>query len=281
MSLESDSGMILTMEKSKNSEKNLSRCHFVHHKSHAGANPGLRGDRPASNDLSLAPSRYAGNYKKIVAELTWRSTIFKPSPVRRFAKRSSTVLTPVNPQANFKSMHHEEGAEFDKDLINPYRLPRKLMSITCKPPYGELINQLHSIFNINSQRKLQYILWNFYTVCRMRRSIHPHTLKGHESSFSNHMLWFDVQIDNTNCLQVWSFVDPTGIDQNDSFNNMTVAQTVTICAAYNMQHHRLCTAESPHGNKTRLLVSRDFQELLKSPETQANYSIRKYPPYWE
>jgi hypothetical protein len=38
--------------KPKNSEKNLSQCHFVHHKSNMGTNPGLRGERPATNDLS-------------------------------------------------------------------------------------------------------------------------------------------------------------------------------------------------------------------------------------
>jgi hypothetical protein len=33
MSLESDGEIILTKENPKNSEKNLSQCHFVHHKS--------------------------------------------------------------------------------------------------------------------------------------------------------------------------------------------------------------------------------------------------------
>jgi hypothetical protein len=39
----------------KGSEKNLSQCLFIHHRSHwtdPGANPGRRGERPATNRLS-------------------------------------------------------------------------------------------------------------------------------------------------------------------------------------------------------------------------------------
>jgi hypothetical protein len=49
---------VIDRGKPKNSDKNLSQCHFDHQKSHMdGANPGLRGERPATDDLSHGTAR--------------------------------------------------------------------------------------------------------------------------------------------------------------------------------------------------------------------------------
>jgi hypothetical protein len=47
--------------KLKDSEKNLSQCHSVHHKSHwtdLGANAGCHGDKPATIHLSFGTALY-------------------------------------------------------------------------------------------------------------------------------------------------------------------------------------------------------------------------------
>jgi hypothetical protein len=53
-------------EEPKKSDRNLSQCHFFHHKSHMDQ-PGLRGERPASNCLRGRPTRilvlYKGQYQ--------------------------------------------------------------------------------------------------------------------------------------------------------------------------------------------------------------------------
>jgi hypothetical protein len=57
--------------KPKNSEKNLSQCQFVHHKSHMdwpGSEPGLRVERPLTNRLSHGTAyntylRHVGTFK--------------------------------------------------------------------------------------------------------------------------------------------------------------------------------------------------------------------------
>jgi hypothetical protein len=57
--------------KTEDSEKNLSQCHFVHPKStwiDPGENPGLRGERPATNDLSHGTVR-------VVSLLRWEDAI--------------------------------------------------------------------------------------------------------------------------------------------------------------------------------------------------------------
>jgi hypothetical protein len=45
-------------EKPKNTGK-MSHCYYDHHKSHTGANPGLRGERSATNRLSHGTAYYA------------------------------------------------------------------------------------------------------------------------------------------------------------------------------------------------------------------------------
>jgi hypothetical protein len=56
---------VIDKEESMSSERNLFQCHFVHQTSHTddpGANPGRRGEKPATNRLSRG-TRYEINNK--------------------------------------------------------------------------------------------------------------------------------------------------------------------------------------------------------------------------
>jgi hypothetical protein len=58
--------------KPKDSEKNLSQCHFVHHIFHwidPGANPGRRGERPATSRLSHNTAKDTDKYTSALQEL--------------------------------------------------------------------------------------------------------------------------------------------------------------------------------------------------------------------
>jgi hypothetical protein len=74
--------MYIDRGKPKNSEKNLSQCHFVHHKSlmeDPGANPGLFNERPATNRLSHGTAGGGVSYIDAREKVLGRRSVLCPS----------------------------------------------------------------------------------------------------------------------------------------------------------------------------------------------------------
>jgi hypothetical protein len=127
--------------KPKYSERNLSQCHFVHHKSYMdwpGSNPGLRGEKPVTNRLrhgtasvsyitpssclSLLNDELTSGVKK-QSSMTWRRVgAYLPSYTSSHAK---VRLYHINVRITRLAEHWAKSACFSSAAYNKsFRFPR-------------------------------------------------------------------------------------------------------------------------------------------------------------